>query len=139
MITDLRMPGMDGLDVLRWIKERNRTEEVILITAFGSPEIAGKALAGGAHHYLTKPFRKEEILFAADRALACCRMRRDLIRLKKLFNREPRKEAAREFGREYVHYWAGALDWDVDAVAKRIGLNRDAVQAALEDNGIENT
>lgn len=62
VITDLRMEGMSGVDLLREIKHDNPLLPVILITAYGSIESAVDAMRLGAFDYLTKPFREEDIL-----------------------------------------------------------------------------
>ncbi len=55
VLTDLRMPGMDGMEVLRRVKEREPSVAVLLITAFGSVESAVQAMKVGADDYLAKP------------------------------------------------------------------------------------
>ncbi len=62
VITDLRMDGMSGIELLREIKVSRPQLPVILITAYGSIESAVDAMRLGAFDYLTKPFRKEDIL-----------------------------------------------------------------------------
>lgn len=55
VITDMRLPDGSGLDVLRWLDERGRSEKALVITAYGSPEGAVESLKAGAYDYLTKP------------------------------------------------------------------------------------
>lgn len=62
VITDLRMEGMSGVDLLREIKRENPTVPVILITAYGSIDSAVDAMRLGAFDYLTKPFREQDML-----------------------------------------------------------------------------
>lgn len=62
VITDLRMEGMSGADLLREIKRINPSLPVILITAYGSIDSAVDAMRLGAFDYLTKPFREQDIL-----------------------------------------------------------------------------
>lgn len=62
VITDLRMEGMSGVDLLREIKRLNPLLPVILITAYGSIDSAVDAMRLGAFDYLTKPFREQDIL-----------------------------------------------------------------------------
>src|SRR5574340_517023 len=62
VITDLRMDGMSGIDLLREIKQSNPKLPVILITAYGSIDSAVDAMRLGAFDYLTKPFREQDIL-----------------------------------------------------------------------------
>ncbi len=60
-ISDVRMPGMNGLDLLAALKERETDLPVIMITAFASPEDAVTAMKYGAFDYITKPFNVDEI------------------------------------------------------------------------------
>jgi two-component system response regulator PilR (NtrC family) len=55
VITDMRLPDGNGLDILRWLEEGGRREKTIVITAYGSAENAVDALKAGAYDYLTKP------------------------------------------------------------------------------------
>ena len=67
VITDLRMPGSDGLEVVRVCKETSPETEVIVITAHGSVDTAVQAMKLGAHDYVTKPFSMDELLLIVDR------------------------------------------------------------------------
>jgi two-component system response regulator AtoC len=69
VITDYSMPVMDGLDLLRAIRQRDETLPVVLLTAHGSDRIAARALRGGACGYVTKPFEFEEMAQVIARAL----------------------------------------------------------------------
>jgi DNA-binding NtrC family response regulator len=62
VLTDLRMSGGSGIDLLRLVKESRPDIEVILTTAFSSVETAVEAMRRGAFHYLPKPFRRDELL-----------------------------------------------------------------------------
>ncbi|MBI9086262.1 MAG: response regulator [Desulfobacterales bacterium] len=68
VITDIRMPGMDGLDVLRKIKTDFPDIEVIVVTAFGEMDIAIRALQLDASDFITKPVNDEALHLALDRA-----------------------------------------------------------------------
>jgi DNA-binding NtrC family response regulator len=61
VITDIKMPGMDGLELLSQIKEKYPRTEVIVMTAYGSLEKKEEALEKGAHFYIEKPFEIREI------------------------------------------------------------------------------
>jgi len=61
VITDIRMPGMNGLDLLAELKHRSPDLPVIMITAFASPDDAVTAMKNGAFDYITKPFNVDEI------------------------------------------------------------------------------
>jgi DNA-binding NtrC family response regulator len=69
VITDLRMPGMDGLTLVRELKRIASDVPVILLTAHGSIPIAVEALRAGASDFLTKPFDREEIVYTVHKAL----------------------------------------------------------------------
>ncbi len=70
VLLDLKMPGMNGIDVLRAIKETDTTVEAIMITAHPSLESIRGAMAYGASGYLTKPFHQHELEEAVSKALA---------------------------------------------------------------------
>jgi CheY-like chemotaxis protein len=61
VITDIKMPGMDGLELLSLIKSNYPSTEVIVMTAYGSPEKREEALQKGARFYIEKPFEIKEI------------------------------------------------------------------------------
>ena len=67
VVTDLRLPGADGLKVLAAAKERTPRTEVILITAYGTVETAVDAMHKGAFHFVLKPFLNDEILILVAR------------------------------------------------------------------------
>lgn len=62
VLSDIRMPGMDGIALLRQVKARHPTVEVVLVTAHGDIPQAVLAMQEGAYSYLTKPFDPEEAL-----------------------------------------------------------------------------
>jgi DNA-binding NtrC family response regulator len=62
VLTDIRLPGKSGMDILKYIQKNYPNTKVILMTAFGSVESAVNALKVGASDYLTKPFSQEELL-----------------------------------------------------------------------------
>ena len=68
VITDLKMPGVSGLDLIRHVRENFKETEVIMITGYPTVEGAVKAVKTGAEEYLTKPFTDEELLSAVRRA-----------------------------------------------------------------------
>ncbi len=68
VITDLRMPGADGIEVLRHAIRNNADTAVVILTAYGSLDTTLEAMKEGAFYYLTKPFRGQEIVLLAERA-----------------------------------------------------------------------
>ena len=69
VISDIRMPEIDGLSLLAKIQKENRKTAVILLTAYGSVEDAVKAMKNGAFYYLTKPVNLDELNFLLKKAL----------------------------------------------------------------------
>ncbi len=69
VITDMKMPGMDGIQVLKHIKERAPDMLVIMITAFGAVDVAVDAMKAGAYDYITKPFNRDELRMSVAKAL----------------------------------------------------------------------
>lgn len=69
VITDLKMPGIDGIQLLERVRSLDSAIPVILLTAFGSIEDAVEAMKRGAHDYLTKPYSREELKVTLDQAL----------------------------------------------------------------------
>lgn len=69
VLLDLRMPGMDGLDVLRELKAKWPDSEVIIITGYPTLASAKEAVSLGAYDYLTKPVGPAQVIAAADAAM----------------------------------------------------------------------
>ncbi|MBN2799558.1 MAG: sigma-54-dependent Fis family transcriptional regulator [Deltaproteobacteria bacterium] len=70
VVTDLKMPGMDGMEVLAWVRRNLPELPVILITAHGTVDNAVEALKLGAFDYITKPFEQDELYGTIGKALA---------------------------------------------------------------------
>ena len=69
VIADLKMPGMDGISVLRRAKDIDRSITVIIITGYGTVTSAVESMRSGAFDYITKPFKPDDITLAVKRAL----------------------------------------------------------------------
>ena len=82
VITDMKMPGMDGMQVLKGVKERSPETLVIMITAFGTVDIAVEAMKNGAYDYITKPFNRDELRLTVAKALQFSGMTHENKRLK---------------------------------------------------------
>jgi two-component system response regulator HydG len=77
LVTDLRMPSVDGMALLALSRQAAPERPVIVMTAYGAIETAVDAIRQGAFHYLTKPFALEELALFLGRALDDVRMRRE--------------------------------------------------------------
>jgi DNA-binding NtrC family response regulator len=83
ILLDVMLPDANGLDVLRWIRERDPDTAVLMITAFGTVENAVSAMKLGAFHYLTKPFKNEEVRILVEQAVRTTRLRNENKNLKR--------------------------------------------------------
>ena len=68
VVLDVRMPGMDGLEVLKEVRKRHPETEVIMLTGHGSPESGLKGMSLGAYDYVMKPFKIDDLLERIRRA-----------------------------------------------------------------------
>ena len=82
ILVDLKMPGMNGLDFLKSIKEKELESNAIIMTAYGTIETAVEAMRAGAFDYVTKPFSKEELLINLERAIKAYNLYHQNVRLK---------------------------------------------------------
>ena len=82
LLSDVRMPNMDGLELLRQVREQYPDLIVVLMTAFTGVESAVQAMQEGAEDYLTKPLQMGEVIVILDRALERRRLRREAAELR---------------------------------------------------------
>jgi DNA-binding NtrC family response regulator len=90
VIADLKMPGLDGSELLEAVKTNNAEIPVIIMTAFATEEAASEIIAKGGFDFIIKPFRKEQILTAIERGLKWSRMERENRMLKERLEKEER-------------------------------------------------
>lgn len=89
VISDIKMPGMSGLEVLQKVKEREKDIPVIMITAYATVDMSIQALRKGAYDMLTKPFEPEELIYRIKNALQQSKLLEE--------NRELRRELEGKF------------------------------------------
>ena len=139
VVTDLRMPDVDGLEIVRGAAESQPDAKVIVITAFATIASAIDAVKQGAFDYVSKPFEIEELVLALERALEDSRLRHE--------NRSLRRDAARRYGLDAI-VGASAVMQEVFGLvegAARAGLNvlvtgesgtgKELVARAIHENG----
>jgi two-component system response regulator PilR (NtrC family) len=83
VISDVKMPGMDGISVLKAIKELSPETMVIMITAYATTETAVDAMKLGAYDYITKPFKVDEIKLIIQKAIEKRSLRKENVLLKR--------------------------------------------------------
>ncbi len=77
IVADLKMPGLNGIELLESVKRFDEDIPTIIITAYGTVEAAVETMHKGAFDFITKPFRKEQILFTIERALKWVRVQKE--------------------------------------------------------------
>jgi len=90
ILLDIGLPGIDGIEALRRIKEHNPETSAIMVTAQGSIETAVDAMKAGARNYITKPFNTEELQLLISETLETVRLKREV----KVFRSVQREKAA---------------------------------------------
>lgn len=83
VVTDLRMPDVDGLSVLARSRRLDPTRPVIVMTAYSAVDSAIESIRQGAYHYLTKPFKVEELELFLAKALEEARLRHETVTLRR--------------------------------------------------------
>ena len=86
IITDLKMPGLTGLELLNQVKSRYPQIFIIVMTAYGTVENAVEAMKMGAYDYLTKPFNNDEVLITINKIIELCEIRKENRVLRKQIN-----------------------------------------------------
>ena len=99
VLSDIRMPGITGLEVLAAVRERDPEVPVILMTAQASLQSAVKAVNEGAYYYLQKPFSNDDLVALCRRAADTRRLSRENKALKREIRRRDDSTAARPIGR----------------------------------------
>ena len=82
VVTDVRMAGMDGLQVLEEVRKVDLNIQVIILTAFGTIEMAVEAMKAGAFHYISKPFNRDELKLTIKKALQLKALERENVALR---------------------------------------------------------
>jgi DNA-binding NtrC family response regulator len=134
IVSDLKMPGMDGLEILDFVHKNKRNEKVIIITAFGELETAIQAMQRGAFDYITKPFKKEQIMYTIDRAMTWQNMVKESDKLLYLLAISPYDEAETEFKKVYLKKMAKIFDNQIKKISEKSGLPETVVKQFLQEN-----
>ncbi|HUW96230.1 MAG TPA: response regulator [Anaerolineae bacterium] len=81
LVLDIMMPGMSGIDVVKQVRDQDPLMGIVMVTAFGSEEVAVKALTAGADDYLIKPLDYQEAFIRLERVVERSLLRRERLRL----------------------------------------------------------
>jgi len=135
VVSDIKMPGGDGLQLLHQIKTIYPDTEVILMTAFGAVPDAVKAIRGGAYHYLTKPFDPDDAMAVIREALA-----RRTRSASALAAREPRLVAASSAMQETIELVARAAATDTTVlITGESGTGKELLARVLHSRSARST
>ncbi|MFU8831447.1 MAG: sigma-54-dependent transcriptional regulator, partial [Wenzhouxiangella sp.] len=88
VVSDLKLPGMDGLALLKQIRSRHAAPSVLMISAFGTVDRAVAALKAGADNFLTKPLDMDHFTLSVERLLANRQLQDQIQRFRQAFDRE---------------------------------------------------
>ena len=149
VVTDIRMPTLDGFELVKLVKERWPLTEVVVMTAFGSIQSAVEAMRRGAYDYIQKPFDPDDVSLVVSRALERHRERvaaraaasgtaalseQDLANLS---YREALASARDRGSRDYLAALLKSFGGNVSRAAERAGLERESLHRLLRRHGIQ--
>src|SRR5712692_3675220 len=123
VLTDLRLPGMDGLELLAAIRRQNMRSPVIVMTAFGSIEVAVEAMKTGATDFLLKPFSLDHLMAVVHKALEVRALRDE--------NRQLREELGRRYTFDNIIGRSAPMQ-EIFATISRVAPTRATVLLAGE-------
>jgi two-component system response regulator FixJ len=133
VLLDIRMPGMDGLELLEQLRERRPGWPVVMLTGHAEVGAAVRSFRSGAVHFLSKPFRKSELLDALKEAAEIGRRRQRLAAsrqqveaLEKLSKREQEVLAAIADGKQ-----SKMIAWELGISVRTVDLHRSNILAKL--------
>lgn len=114
-LIDIKLPGMDGIEVLKKIKEMNSNIQVIMITAYGSVELALKSVRNGAHDFIEKPFELDSLVMRVEKALESLEYKDKIIQVY--------EEKGKEGSEEKIIYKSGKMKAVLSLVKKSQGVS----------------
>ncbi|MFO7563403.1 MAG: sigma-54 dependent transcriptional regulator [Enhygromyxa sp.] len=145
VLSDVRMPGLDGLALAERISAEHPEITLVMMSAFGTVELALEAMQRGAYDYISKPFKQDEVILTLRKAEERLRLRRDNARLRARVAELEGQNQVEGFGRMLVH--SGAMRQLAKTLRKvarfettvlvlgESGVGKELVSRALHDLG----
>ena len=115
LVSDVKMPGVDGMELLRGVRQADPETMVLLMTAYGTVEMAVEAMKAGALDFLSKPFSVDEFMLTVKRGVERQRLLRENLTLRQSLS---------------VHYDASRIVWKSPAMATVMDLVRKVSQSS---------
>ena len=129
VITDLKMPGMDGMELLAQVKELYPEIQVIMMTAYSTIEDAVEAMRLGAHDFVPKPFTPEHLMIAVEKSLAQRVLREE--------NRSLREQLSRHFSFDNIIGKSPAMTQIFESIKKIADSNINVLISGSSGTGKE--
>jgi len=138
VISDLKMPGFNGIDLLNLVRKRKSKEKIVIITASGDFESVLECMALGAYSYIPKPFSKEQIISVVENAM---QMHNDQIEAKlfrNMLTNIPLSQAKKQFESEYIERLHSLHSGDTQKIVEASGLSKWQLRRLMKVNSVQN-
>ena len=129
ILCDIKMPGMDGFEFLKGMKEKGRGETVIMMSAYASLDTAIECMKLGAYDYISKPFKSDEIILTLKKAEERERLKQE--------NRRLRAEAGAEYGVQNIITKDAGMQETLALIKKVSGYSTTALITGESGTGKE--
>lgn len=150
VLTDVRMPDIDGFDLTRSIKEQHPTTEVVMMTGYASIEAAVEAIRLGAYDYIAKPFDPDDVMLVVARALERKSIRDqapqhgapapsrpgDQPDLLQMSYKDAVNRAREQISRDYLVALLQTFGGNITRAAERAGMERESLHRLLKKYGL---
>ena len=134
VISDLKMPGFNGIDLLKMVKERKGKEKVVIITASGDFESVIECMSLGAYFYIVKPFSKEQIISVVETAMQIKSDKAEAELLAELLDNLQFAAATKRFENEYIERLSIRYAGDISKMTEAAGLSNRQLSRLLKAN-----
>jgi DNA-binding NtrC family response regulator len=132
ILLDIKLPGMDGIELLQRIRETNKNVSVIIITAYASVESAVKALKIGAYDYVTKPIDPEDLDQLIEQAIG----EQALVNCRPQIQQRSKRRLA-EVERDHIEGVLQETNWNVDESADILDIPRNILLRKIQEHGLK--